>query len=180
MLSKHTRRLLGMGDSGRIAPDKQEKALAGIMGGKVHKRSGAGLVKWDGSSDWFIWDAKHTDGDRIALPKTMLRQITMDAVSSGRVAFFELEYFQNRPPRSIYIVPWDSVKQYDFKGLQSTVVHRGYGGASASFGRALAAKLNGMDWASMIILMDLGWCVLNAKAFVLFRELVENAKTVND
>jgi hypothetical protein len=89
--------LTGNGVSrGKSAPGKQESRLAKEEGGRVHRRSGAGWVKWDGSSKGKLWDAKHTDGDSIRLPISMLAHLERDSVCQGKMAFFELE-FSNHP-----------------------------------------------------------------------------------
>jgi hypothetical protein len=93
MVSRLFRELNGNGvATGKKAPDKQESAVAKREGGRVHRRSGAGIVKWDGSSKTKVWDAKHTDGDTIRLPRAMLSSINATAWAKGKWPFFDLEF----------------------------------------------------------------------------------------
>lgn len=93
MRSKFFREMSGGSvGSGRSAPVAQERRIASETGGKAHKRSGAGWTKWDGSSRDWVWDAKHTDGDRIALPVSMLDHLCRDGICQGKRAFLELEF----------------------------------------------------------------------------------------
>lgn len=177
MFSKAYRSVMGIGATGRKAPEKQESVLAGEMGGKVHRRSGAGLVKWDGSSEKFLWDAKHTDGDRVALPRGMLRQIARDALASGRVAFFELEFSKNPEPRKAYVVQLSDLRQFPLD-VAAGLCSNG-SGSSVSFSRAFAAKLNASERAERVDFPAVGWSLLNHLAFCLFRRAVDG-KAVKD